>query len=111
MCAQDATVRYHLLHTSEKGPIDSDLTLPVEINLAAKGVEGEGESGAVPPSMAPLEPTDPEVPKENVVSVTYWLRLLLTKTPAPGQQKPQTYWSTHPIILTPASGSDAAYSI
>ena len=45
-------------------------------------------AGPLPPTMLPLKPVDPELSAEHVASVTYWVRLLLTKSPAAPGGKP-----------------------
>jgi len=101
----DATVRYHLLHTADQLPITSDATIPVDIGLATKGTESGVQEGPLPPSMAPLVPTDPETNKTDTPSVTYWVRLLLAKTPTSADDKKvKSHWSTHPILVLPSTG-------
>jgi len=102
---EDVTVRYHVLHTKEQAPITCEEAIPVDISLAAKGSEDDGKDGPLPPTMLPLKPVDPELSAEHVASVTYWVRLLLTKSPTAPGGKPSQHWSTHPILLLPSTDS------
>ena len=94
-------MRYHVLHATSMPPLESDATLPVELALDAKGVEEDGADGPLPPSILRLVAADKEA--EGEVSVTYWVRLLVTCHGRPGEggkMSPQTkHWSTHPIVL------------
>ena len=102
----DATVRYHILHTSDQAPITCDATIPVDIGLASKGSESGIGEGPIAPSMFPLTPSDPELSKKDQASVTYWVRLLLAMAPKDANDKKvKSHWSTHPILVTPGSGS------
>jgi hypothetical protein len=101
----DATVRYHVIHSTDRAAITHDVTIPLDISLAARGSEEEGVDGPLPPSMLPLTPDDPELLATDVVSVTYWLRLLITTTPTEAGKQGGKHWSTHPIRLLP--GTDA----
>ena len=67
------------------------------------GSESGSVEGALPPSMQPLKPVDPETSSDDVVSVTYWLRLLLTASPKAGEKEGKSHWATHPIILLPGT--------
>jgi len=101
----DATVRYHLLHTSDMAPITCDCDIAVDISLDKKGSELDGVEGPLPPTMLPLTPDDEDCDKATVPSVTYWVRILLATTPADSKEKPKSHWSTHPILLLPSTDS------
>ena len=62
--------------------------------------------------MAAVVPGDRGTDQRNVVSVEYWVRLLLTEgvEPAPEaegakkpKQLPREFWTTHPILLLPGN--------
>jgi len=97
----DSVVRHHLLHTPEMGIISTEYTIPIDIALSEKGNGTLGNDGPIPPTMVPLTPDDPNTDASHVVSVVYWLRLLLKGRPEPDKKEPKMYWATHPIKLLP----------
>lgn len=100
----DATIRYHVIHSSEHNAITCDCVLPVDIALTQAGSDS-GQHEALPPSMAPLVPVDPGCDQASVASVTYWVRMLLTMAPCgPDSKDIKRHWSTHPIVVMPTDG-------
>ena len=100
VCAlQDADVAKVILHATEQEPVTSDRTFALDIPLT---VDGESGGAPLPPSVVALTAEDAET--EGEVSVTYWVRLLITKTKAVGAKEGSKHWSTHPIVITPPAG-------
>jgi len=90
--------------------ITTDVVLPVDVSLSARGAEARGTEGPLARSMAPLTPEDTSADALAVASVTYWVRVVLTGVPIPdpaGKRPPQVpmFWSTHPVLILP--GQDA----
>merc|ERR1719197_1727163 len=89
---EDAGVRMVTLHSNQQAPIDTDVTLAVDVPLPQMGNAPSASASAVlvplPPTMPPLKPCDPGTTDDSVVEVEYWLRLLLTKVAAPGAKEP-----------------------
>ena len=96
-------VREYMLHSSGQSPISHDVAIPVDVSLTSVGSEPGGVEGALPPSMCPLVPSDPETQAEHKVEVAYWLRLILKGAAVEAGVEGNKYWTTHPLLLEPST--------
>lgn len=112
--AEDATMRSFVVHSAEQAPVETDITIPVDISLAQMGHSLDAGSpagthlapqlGQLPPTMPVLKPTDPDTDESHVISVEYWIRLLVCKPKEAGMKDMvKQHWDTHPIILQPGT--------
>jgi len=101
--SEDSEVRRHVLHGDDQSPIQADRVLPVDIALTDAGSEAHGVAGPLARSMAPLVPDDSGADSQAIISVTYWVRILLTAVPsADPKAAPKQFWATHPILILPS---------
>ena len=100
---RDVVVREYMLHSPGQSPISHDVAIPVDVSLTAVGSEPGGVEGALPPSMCPLVPSDPETQAEHKVEVAYWLRLILKGAAVEAGVEGNKYWTTHPLLLEPST--------